>query len=78
MKKVVKSIKYNWHQVGSLLERGGVGEDWTRFTLGENNVTSIEEQEPVGDGDRWSYVIYVDDKMKFRIFNPNFVEYDSQ
>ena len=31
----VKSVKYNWHQVGSVQDRDGFGEDWTRCEVGE-------------------------------------------
>ena len=71
----VKSVKYNWKQVGSTVDRDGAGDDWERFTVGENGVTLIEENEPEGGMELWNYVISINNVVTYRIFNPNFVEY---
>ena len=73
----VKSIKYNWHQVGSVQDRDGIGENWERFTVGEKGVKSIKENEPHNGMQVWNYVVELEDKTKFRIFKPNIVEYFS-
>ena len=39
----IKSVSYNWRQVGSTQDRDGAGEDWDRFTVGERGVILIEE-----------------------------------
>lgn len=71
----VKSVKYNWHQVGSVQDRDGSGEDWTRCEVGEKGVTLIEENEPNNGMQLWNYVVHLEEGTKYRIFNPNFVEY---
>lgn len=40
---LVKSVRYNWRQVGSTIDRDGAGDDWERVTVGENGVVLIEE-----------------------------------
>lgn len=70
----VKSVKFNWHQVGSVQDRDGSSEDWTRYEVGKG-VTLIEENEPHTGMQLWNYVVHLEDGTKRRIFNPNFVEY---
>lgn len=69
----VKKVKYNWHQVGSAVDRDGAGEDWNWFEVGQNGVTEIKENHPT-DGMPLNYVVIAEDKI-VRIFNPNYVEY---
>ena len=71
----VKSVMYNWRQVGSTVDRDGAGDDWEIFTVGKNGVKSIEENEPHNGMQLWNYVVHLEDGTKYRIFNPNFVEY---
>ena len=71
----IKSVSYNWRQVGSTQDRDGAGEDWDRFTVGERGVILIEEFLSQGSGDLTNYLVHIEDKSSFRIFNPNFVEY---
>ena len=71
----VKSVKYNWHQVGSNIDRDGSGEDWSVYEVGVKGVTLIEENEPCNGMQLWNYVVHLEDGTKFRIFNANFVEY---
>jgi len=71
----VKSLKFNWHQVGSTETRDGAGEDWERFTIGEKGVQDIEENAPCNGMELWNYVVTLDDGTIYRVFNPNFVEY---
>ncbi len=73
--KKVKSVRYNWVQVGSTIDRAGAGEDWQRFTVGENGVISIEENEPHNGMQLWNYVVELENGESCRIFNPNFIEY---
>lgn len=71
----VKSVTYNWHQAGSVQDRDGSGENWERFVVGEKGVILIEENEPHNGMQLWNYVVHLEDGTKYRIFNPNFVEY---
>ena len=71
----VKSVKYNWRQVGSTIDKDGAGDDWERFTIGEKGVQDIEENEPTNGMQLWNYVVTMDDGTIYRIFNPNFIEY---
>lgn len=73
--RTVKSLKYNWRQVGSTSDSNGAGEDWERFTVGEKGVKSIEENEPSGRMHLWNYLVELEGGVFYRIFNPNFVEY---
>ena len=75
MMKKVKSVKYNWRQVGSTIDRDGAADDWERFTVGENGVKHIEENEPHNGMQLWNYVVKLESGTTYRIFNPNFVEY---
>lgn len=68
----IKSVSYNWRQVGSTQDRDGAGEDWDRFTVGERGVILIEEFLSQGNT---NYLVHLENKSSFRIFNPNFVEY---
>ena len=68
----IKSVSYNWRQVGSTQDRDGAGEDWDRFTVGERGVILIEEFLSQGST---NYLVHIEDKCSFRVFNPNFIEY---
>lgn len=74
----VRKVSYNWHQAGSITDRDGAGEDWVQCTVGEKGVTLIEENEPRNGYQVWNYLVHHEDGTKFRIFNPNFVEYFPQ
>lgn len=65
----VKSIKYNWHQVGSLSDRDGAGENYEFAAVGEKDICAIDENL---DG---TYVVRFDNGIARRVFNPNVVEY---
>jgi len=71
MENNIKSVKYNWRQVGSTIDRDGAGEDYDTVTVGMRGVVLIEEFQEGG----WNYVAHLEDGTYFRIFNPNFVEY---
>ena len=71
----VKSLKYNWRQAGSTVDRDGAGEDYDAFTVGLNGVLSIEENAPCNGMELWNYVVNLENGTTYRIFNPNFVEY---
>lgn len=71
----VKSVKYNWRQVGSTETRDGAGDDWECFTVGEKGVIEIEENAPHNGMELWNYVVSLEDGTIYRIFNPNFVEF---
>ena len=71
----VRELIYNWVQVGSVQDRDGAGEDWTRLTVGVGGVKSIEEHAAAGEGDKWNYLIEFEDGHFLRVFNPNSVEY---
>lgn len=73
MKSNIKTVTYNWRQVGSVQDRDGAGEDYDKATVGVRGVILIEEfLSPV-----FNYRVHIDDGTSFRIFNPNFVEYTS-
>lgn len=69
----VKVLWSNWFQAGSVLDRDGAGEDYTRHSVGIDGITSIEEEKE--DGMPYSYLVKYDDGTLKRLFNPNFVEY---
>jgi hypothetical protein len=71
----VKSVSYNWRQVGSTIDRDGAGDDCERFTVGEKGVVDIVEHQPGGGMDLWYYGVYMEDGRYYRIFNPNVVEF---
>lgn len=71
----VKSVTFNWRQVGSTIDRDRVGEDYNKSTVGLHGVLLIEENEPQNGNQVWNYVVTCEDGTKTRIFNPNFVEY---
>lgn len=75
MSNKVKSVKFNWHQSGSSIDRDGAGENWERAEVGKNGVISIEENEPRNGNQVWNYVLVGENGVVVRIFNPNFVEY---
>lgn len=72
-KKVIKELRYNWHQV---IDGNDAGENWHHATVGENNVVAIHEHEAHGEGDKWFFDIVYSDKGTERIFNPNRVIYN--
>ena len=74
----VKSVKFNWHQAGSIMDKNGAGDDCEKLTLGERGVVNIEEHIPCNGLEQWNYVVAFEDGSKQRIFNPNFVEYFQQ
>lgn len=78
MENNIKSVTYNWYQVGSVQDRDGCGEDWSRATVGEKGVILIEEFLAPEWGNLTSYRVHRDDGSSFRIFNPNFVEYSKE
>ena len=71
----VKSLIYNWHQSGSVQDRDGAGENWDRITVGELGVVEIIENKPIGEGDKWNYLVKFENGSQTRIFNPNRVYY---
>lgn len=73
--RTVKSVRYNWRQVGSFVDRDGTGVDWDQFIVGKNGVKSIEENEPRNGMQLWNYVVELESGTVYRIFNTNFVEY---
>lgn len=74
----VKSVKYNWHQNGSVVDRDGSGEDWERVQVGNSGCTEIIEQIPDNGMLLWNYLAKFEDGSAIRIFNPNLVEYFSE
>ena len=72
----VKSVKFNWCQKGSVMDRDGAGDDWERATVGVLGVTKIVENEPNDGLQQWNYLVFTQDEESCRIFNPNFVEYE--
>jgi hypothetical protein len=71
----VKTLRYNWRQVGSTIDRDGAGDDYEFVTIGKNYVTEIIEHEPHNGNEVWNYEVILVDGTSYRIFNPNFVEY---
>ena len=71
----VRSVKFNWRQIGSTIDRNGAGDDYEIYTVGVRGVVSIEENKPNPVFPIWNYVVELEDGSKQRIFNPNFVEY---
>lgn len=71
----VKSVTFNWCQVGSTCNREGAGENWEKSTVGVEGVTHIVETMPDGNGQRWNYAVYCGEELTTRIFNPSYVEY---
>lgn len=76
--KKVKLLDFNWRQIGSVQDRDGAGEDYTRVLVGEKGVVSIEENEPHNGMQLWNYVVNYEDGKQMRIFNPNYVEYSNE
>lgn len=71
----VKILDVNWRQVGSVQDREGSGDDYTRFQVGERGVVSIEENEPMGGNKLHHFLIEKEDGSFCKVFNPNYVEY---
>ena len=71
----VKEVIYNWFQCGSVNDRDGAGENWSRITVGIGGVVKIIEHRAQGEGDKWYYDVMYEDGHYFRIFNPNSVEF---
>jgi len=72
---IVKSLKYNFHLSGNTHD--GINEDYYQHIVGEKGVTEIMECEPMNGNQSWNYIIFVNEEIKYRIFNPNTVEYFS-
>lgn len=51
------------------------GEEWEEAKITDDNIDSIHEHKPAGEGDRWFYDIVYTDGTVIRIFNPNLVKY---
>lgn len=68
----VKKLLFNWRQVGSVHDKDGTGDDYERFSVGENGVILIEE---INQALFYNYLIYFKNGTKTRVFNPNLVEY---
>jgi gluconate kinase len=51
-------------------------EDESRYTVGHNGVEKIEEHSPLGEGDRWSWLVYIDNGELIRHFDVVSVRYD--
>jgi len=75
--KKVKLLDFNWRQIGSVQDRDGSGEDYTRVSVGEKGVISIEENEPHNGMQLWNYVVTYENGKQTRIFNPNYVDYSN-
>lgn len=75
MKKAsVKRLQYNWHQTGNLSD--GIGENYSEYEVGRRGVTEIIEYKPKQESDVWYFDISLDTGTVFRVFNPNYVEYN--
>ena len=59
----VKSIKFM------------VGDELHQYSVGNNNITKITENKPSGEGDKWHYDVYINDKLDSREFNVDSVDY---
>ncbi|HEY5588566.1 MAG TPA: hypothetical protein VIK86_06390 [Candidatus Paceibacterota bacterium] len=70
----IKQIVYNWFQCGSIQDKDGAGEDWSRITVGDEVIEIIEHMAQ-GEGDKTYYLIKYKDGRALAIFNPNTVEY---
>jgi hypothetical protein len=68
----IRTLYYNWRQIGSVQDRNGAGEDWDRFMLGEKGVVLIEE---LFFEDIPNYTVHFEDGNYTKVFNPNQVEY---
>jgi hypothetical protein len=65
----IKKIIYDWF----------ISKDhpyWRNYTIGKNGVIKIKEHRAAGEGDKWFYDVYFEDKHKERIFNINQVIYE--
>lgn len=71
----VKSVVFNWRQVGSVQDRNGAGEDYDKVEIGVKDVVFIEEFLAPEWGNLTSYKVHLKDKSSFRVFNPNLVQY---
>jgi hypothetical protein len=47
-------------------------------TVGVRGVVSIEEHQPLGEDDKWHYLITYEDGLMVRTFNPNTVTYKKE
>lgn len=65
----VKKIIFNW------LYSHELGEDYSYYEVGKNNVTDIRYHKASFEGDRHHCIIYFSNKEKEVIFNLNCVEY---
>lgn len=71
----VKSLNFNWHQVGSTVDRDGCGENYHVYEVGKHNVSEIIENKPCNGLEVWNYEVRLKTGETYRVFNPNFVEY---
>ena len=75
----IRSIKYNWHQVGAINDHAGCGEDYSICEVGAPRegkiVVHIVEHFPTSGNQLHHYDVMFDDGSVKRIFNPNTVEY---
>lgn len=74
--KKVKSIVYNWYQVGNITD--GLGEEYSKDEVGIRGVAEIIENKPCNGLEMWNYEICLEDGTSSRTFNPNYVEYFKQ
>jgi len=75
MSAAVKRLRYNWRAVGSTVDRDGAGDDCDYFEVGRDDVKSIVENIPNNGMEFWNFFVTKTDGSKFRVFNPNFIEY---
>lgn len=71
----IKKLYYNYHQAGSVHDKDGAGENWSRYIVGENDVVLIWEFLLKEVGSLTSYLVHFKDGSSIRIFNPNQVVY---
>lgn len=75
----IRSIKYNWHQVGAINDHAGCGEDYSICEVGcpreGKTVIEITENIPMESMQLWCFDVRFDDGSVKRIFHPNTVEY---
>lgn len=71
--KKVKLLDLNWHQCGSVQDRVGCGENYSRFQIGVGDVVEITENEPNNGMQLWNYEVIFSNGSSRRVFNPNYV-----
>lgn len=75
---MIKSIRYNWRQVGTTQDREGCGDDYELYVVGRNNVLKIVEQLPAGPTYPHCCVVSFLDGHQERIMNINAIISDEQ